>query len=46
MESFLHTLVDAGAIGFLVFADLPDGWTWAGSGLILAPKLHQTGTQD
>ena len=33
-------LVWAGAIGFVVFAEMPDGWTWAGSGLIVASTVY------
>ena len=33
-------LVWAGAIGFLVFAELPDDWTWAGSGLIVVSTVY------
>ena len=40
MEGFLHTPIDAGAIGFLVFAELPDGWTWAGSGPIVVSAVY------
>ena len=33
-------LVWAGAIGFFVFAELPDVWTWIGSGLIVASTVY------
>ena len=33
-------LVWAGAIGFLVFAELPDIWTWAGSALIVSSTIY------
>lgn len=33
-------LVWAGAIGFVVFAETPDVWTWAGSGLIVASTIY------
>jgi len=33
-------LVWAGAIGFLVFSEIPDAWTWTGSGLIVASTLY------
>lgn len=33
-------LVWAGAIGFLVFAEVPDIWTWAGSALIVSSTVY------
>lgn len=33
-------IVSATALGYLIFADLPDGQTWAGIGLIVASGLY------
>ena len=36
----LTRVVWAGAIGFLVFAEPPDGWTWAGRRLIVVSTVY------
>lgn len=33
-------LVYAALIGYFVFSELPDGWTWAGAGIIVAATLY------
>jgi drug/metabolite transporter (DMT)-like permease len=33
-------LVYAALIGYFIFAELPDAWTWAGAGIIVAATLH------
>ena len=33
-------LVGATLLGFIVFGDFPDGWTWLGSALIVASGLY------
>jgi drug/metabolite transporter (DMT)-like permease len=33
-------LVYAALIGYFLFSELPDGWTWAGAGIIVAATLY------
>jgi drug/metabolite transporter (DMT)-like permease len=37
---FYGQLITATALGFLVFGNLPDGWTLAGAGIIIASGLY------
>ena len=37
---FYCQLISATALGFLVFGNLPDGWTLAGAGIIIASGLY------
>jgi len=33
-------LIFAALIGFLLFSEIPDGWFWAGSAMIVAANLY------
>ena len=33
-------LVGAALLGYLVFGDIPDGWSWVGAGVIVASGLY------
>ena len=33
-------LLYAGIYGYLIFAEVPDGWTWAGAGVIVVSTLY------
>jgi drug/metabolite transporter (DMT)-like permease len=41
LSPFIYTqLVWAIALGYLVFADVPNGWTLAGAGIVVASGLY------